>query len=1072
MSTQLVPPAPASAHDKPLPHWALALLLTWAAYLLAGLLALKLAIPPGYASPLYPSAGIALAAVLVYGWRVVPGVVLGAFCVNLTLSAQRGNLDYSALGLPACIALGAGLQAWAGAALVRRFALHPDSVGEPRDIAVLFGLGALAACTIGASIATLGLAVAGTVPATDLPVTWFTWWVGDALGALIAAPVMLTLIGRPRAEWAPRRLTVGLTLALLTMMMALAIAQVARWDDERVNNAFERDASNLTAAIAAQMQEPLRALEALRGIFIASDEVDRDEMRRATAAWLASGTLQAMGWHERVPRTELAAFEARVRAKGLPQYRVFDRNDEATAAPASGDEVFAMRYVEPMQGNAAALGVNALSIPAARQAIEATIRTDLPAATAGFRLTQQTGNGDAATGVVIYQAIFRGNPSTAQERKAAVLGIVFVTLRLDALLGSLTGQYPRYLGVCIVDTDALSPRRRLAGSSACESDAAGMLHVRPIAFAGRQWDLRTFASRADVPEARITNAWLFSGVGLLGAAMLGALLLTVTGRTRRIEAAVRERTAALEAEVHERESAQAALRDSEQRFRNILNTVPIGVIYTDLRGNVKQTNPRFCELTGYSDEELLAMTSAQYTHPDDVAEDVELSGRLVRGDLPMYRRHKRYVTKDGRTVWVQSTVTLLRDELGTARRIVGVVEDITEHLRLQDAEKARDLAEAANRAKSEFLSRMSHELRTPLNAMLGFAQLLELDRRQPLSADQRPWVSQIQQAGWHLLEMINDVLDLSRIESGNLKLRVEPISLPDLLGATVSMVDADAQRRSIRISTELADGTGALLGDSTRVKQILTNLLSNAVKYNTEAGRIHVATRQREPNLVEIAVTDTGMGMTPQQMAELFQPFNRLGRERSSQEGTGIGLVISQRLAELMGGSLRARSIAGEGSSFILALPRALEPDTVPSDLDALPTPDPAYHRRMVHYVEDNETNVEVMRGILAQRPQVQLEVSINGLDGLAAIRKRQPDLVLLDMHLPDISGQSLLVQLKDDDATAHIPVVVVSADATVEQIEAALTAGAKRYLTKPVSVAELLATVDEELERSTTRFG
>jgi PAS domain S-box-containing protein len=524
--------------------------------------------------------------------------------------------------------------------------------------------------------------------------------------------------------------------------------------------------------------------------------------------------------------------------------------------------------------------------------------------------------------------------------------------------------------------------------------------------------------------------------------------------------------------VHERERAQAALRDSEQRFRNILNTAPIGILYTDLRGYVKQANPRFCELTGYAEDELQLMTVAQYTHPDDVEADQDLSRRLVLGELPMYRRQKRYITKDGRTLWVQSTVTLLRDELGQARRIVGVVEDITEHLRLQDAETARERAEAANRAKSEFLSRMSHELRTPLNAMLGFAQLLELDRRHPLAPDQQPWVAQIQQAGWHLLDMINDVLDLSRIESGNLKLQIEPIGLPDLLSASLAMVDTEAKRRGLDISTDLADGTGVLMGDATRVKQILVNLLSNAVKYNSEGGRIHVASRMRPHDMVEIAVTDTGLGMTAEQLAELFQPFNRLGRERSAQEGTGIGLVISQRLAELMGGSLRARSIAGEGSSFILALPCAVEPDTVPSNLDPLITSTAEYHRRIVHYVEDNETNVEVMRGILAQRPQVQMEVSMNGRDGLRAIRAQSPDLVLLDMHLPDLSGLELLARLKADPATADIPVVVVSADATAQQIDAALQAGASLYLTKPVSVSELLAVVDEVLERSQTRFG
>lgn len=1050
-------------------HWAAALAGTAAAYVLVGLLALKISIAPSYASPLYPSAGIALAAVLVYGARAVPGAALGGFLVNLSLSADRGNLDVAALGLPAWIGLGAGLQAWAGAWLVRRFARHPDTLSELHDIAVLFGLGGIVACLITATMATLGLAATSTVPSSELLVTWSTWWMGDALGALIATPIALTLIGRPRSEWKPLRLTVGLTLALLTTLLGLAIAQVARWDEDRVADAFIRDADNATAAISAELQTPLHALEALRGVYVASDDVTRSELQRASAAWLLDGTLQAIGWYERVPRDGLASFEARVRVDdGVPQYRVFDRADAPPVPP--HEDVVAMRHIEPLGDNMAALGINAMSIPAARTAIGTAARTGRPAATAGFRLTQH-GQGDGM-GVVVYQAVYAGTPGTAEERTQALQGLVFVTLRLDEILSRLRPQFPGYLGLCIVDTDPLSARRRLAGPEGCETTAPGMLRVRPLAFAGRQWDVRAFARRLDVPEARITNAWLFSLVGLLGAAMLGALLLAVAGRTRRIEAAVLERTAELEAEVHERERAQAALRDSEQRFRNILNTVPIGVIYTDLKGSVKQTNPRFCELTGYSDGELLMMTSPQYTHPDDALQDAELAARLVRGDIPMYRCQKRYVTKDRRTVWVQETVTLLRDEAGQPRRIVGVVEDITEHLRLLEAEKARERAEAANLAKSEFLSRMSHELRTPLNAMLGFAQLLELDRRQPLSGTQRPWVAQIQQAGWHLLEMINDVLDLSRIESGNLKLQLEPVSVPETLAASIAMVSGDAERRGIRISSELADGAGMVVADATRFKQILTNLLSNAVKYNHDDGRIHVTTRVREPGMVELAVIDTGLGMTAQQLNELFQPFNRLGRERSSQEGTGIGLVISQRLAELMGGSLRARSVAGEGSSFIVTLPKASDSETVPSTFDALAGGDPGYHRRTVLYIEDNETNVEVMRGILSQRPQVHLEVAGTGREGLALLQRLTPDLILLDMHLPDFSGQHLLESMKRDERTAAIPVVIVSADATTQQIEAALTAGAARYLTKPVSVSELLSTVDEELERTTTRFG
>ena len=367
---------------------------------------------------------------------------------------------------------------------------------------------------------------------------------------------------------------------------------------------------------------------------------------------------------------------------------------------------------------------------------------------------------------------------------------------------------------------------------------------------------------------------------------------------------------------------------------------------------------------------------------------------------------------------------------------------------------------------------MSHELRTPLNAMLGFAQLLDLDPRHPLTDSQRPWVGQIQQAGWHLLEMINDVLDLSRIESGNLRLQVVTINLNNLLASTLPLIDNDARERGILITQQLDPDNAGALGDATRVKQILINLLSNAVKYNASNGRIHIESRKVGADAVEIIVTDTGLGMTDEQLADLFQPFNRLGRERSTQQGTGIGLVISQRLAELMGGSLRAHSIAGEGSAFILTLPCAPETDSPNSEAGALLPDAPEYHERLVHYVEDNETNVEVMRGILAQRPQINLRVSVTGLDGLAAIRAEPPDLILLDMHLPDIDGLDLLRHLKQDAYTSGIPVIVVSADALSQQIAASFEAGCDHYLTKPINISELLDVVDSLLDRAETRFG
>jgi CheY-like chemotaxis protein len=321
--------------------------------------------------------------------------------------------------------------------------------------------------------------------------------------------------------------------------------------------------------------------------------------------------------------------------------------------------------------------------------------------------------------------------------------------------------------------------------------------------------------------------------------------------------------------------------------------------------------------------------------------------------------------------------------------------------------------------------------------------------------------------------MINETLDLARIESGAVQLTLEPVALAPLVAACRAMVATPAAQRGITIA-ETYDGDAlAVMGDATRLKQVITNLLSNAVKYNRDGGQLMLTARrllQPGGDVVEIAVADTGLGMTAEQQAALFQPYNRLGRETSGIEGTGIGLVISRKLSELMGGTLQASSAEGQGSIFTLRLPAATLVEA-PAARYTHTTPAP-YQQRLVHYVEDNETNIEVMRGIFAQRAQIRLEVSMLGLDGLAAIRATRPDLILLDMQLPDISGLELLRHLKQDDAVAAIPVVVVSADATPQQTQKALTSGALHYVTKPLDVAHFLSVVDDILEAADTRWG
>jgi len=1064
-----LPTGAASDPPRPALAWLAPLLLTALAYVLAGKLALVLAVPPSYAAPLYPSAGIALAAALMHGRPALLGVLLGAFLVNLPLGDARALGSLSALGTPLVNGLGAMLQAAAGVALIRWRLPGPLRLAEPREVAWFCLLGAVVACLVNASLSVPVLVAVGTVPVSAVPFTWWTWWAGDTLGVLIGAPITLALIGRPRADWLARRVTVAVPLLASTALLAVATVLVARWDQQRSQSVFERDASAVAAAIEGQLRHASLALEALRGLLVGSEDVSPAELHRAAEPWLALPIqLQALGVSWRVARQDVPAFEAAAgRALGR-SYQVFDR--PGPGAP--GDDVMAIAMIEPMDGNQAALGVNALSIPAAREAIDRATITDAPATTTGFVLTQEPGQ---QTGVVIYRALYRpGAPpaATPAARRAALRGVVFATLRMQQSVEAGMRQAPAYLHWCLTDTNPAAARPRLAGPAGCELAKPRVLqHATPITLGGQRWLLRIDADTGTVPDAGHGNAWLFSTVGLLSTTMLAALLLTVTGRTRRIEDAVDERTADLLREAAERQHAESALRASEERFRNIFDHAPIGIVYADLQGHLRDANPRLREMIGYAGQALSDRSLAELTHPDERGEDAEGLARLLGGELQEFERNSRLLHRNGQTLSVRMNWSVLRDPDGLPQRLVAVVEDITEQLRRQDAERGRQAAESANLAKSEFLSRMSHELRTPLNAMLGFAQLLDLDTKPPLVPHQRAWAGQILQAGWHLLEMINDTLDLSRIDAGMLRMSLMPVPLQALVDQCVGMLEPAAARRDIHLQVVLHDPSLRVLGDETRLKQVLTNLLSNAVKYNVPGGRVVVHSQPVGADSVALRVLDTGLGLSEAQMANLFQPFNRLGREQGDIEGTGIGLVISRRLAELMGGALHAESTEGQGATFVLTLPLA-PPGAGPDDPAAAPDPLVAPGRRCrVHYVEDNETNVEVMRGILAQRPNIVLEVSTLGLDGLTAIRSRRPDLILLDMNLPDVDGLELLRELQRDPDCASIPVVVVSADATPARIEDALAAGARRYMTKPLNLGSFLGMLDDLLQGIDSRY-
>jgi PAS domain S-box-containing protein len=409
----------------------------------------------------------------------------------------------------------------------------------------------------------------------------------------------------------------------------------------------------------------------------------------------------------------------------------------------------------------------------------------------------------------------------------------------------------------------------------------------------------------------------------------------------------------------------------------------------------------------------------------------------------------------------------------TQARLHERVKRQAEELEVRVAERTQELsaataeADRANRAKSEFLSRMSHELRTPLNAILGFGQLLELDEA---SAEQKESVGQILRAGRHLLGLIDEVLEISRIEAGRLQMSLEPVPLRETVRHAIDLVKPSATRSRVSVQSERIDEQLHVLADRQRLQQVLLNLLSNAIKYNRPDGLVTVACEQVAEARLHVSVTDTGSGMAADKLERLFTPFDRLGAEAGSIEGTGLGLALSKSLVEAMGGALHVRSRPGVGSTFSVELARVEGPvvvnDVPPQAVEARTDGGARRLPRTILYIEDNLSNLRLVESVLGRRPGVTVLSAMQGRVGLELARAHGPDLILLDRHLPDISGDEVFRLLREDPRTRDIPVIVLSADAIPDRVRRLLAAGVRAYLTKPLDIHQLLAAVEECVRR------
>jgi PAS domain S-box-containing protein len=513
---------------------------------------------------------------------------------------------------------------------------------------------------------------------------------------------------------------------------------------------------------------------------------------------------------------------------------------------------------------------------------------------------------------------------------------------------------------------------------------------------------------------------------------------------------------------------------SEEKLAITLNSIGDAVIATDAAGRVTLLNPLAQRLTGWTLAEAIQRPIEEiFCIIDQVTRlpsEVPVRETLARNAPHVLASRTILISRDGTERDIADSCAPIRTRSGQMVGAVLVFRDVTERTRLDkilqdhnvELATAMAAADKANVAKSDFLSSMSHELRTPLSAILGFAQLMESGMPAP-TASQKRSIDQILKAGWYLLDLINEILDLALIESGKLSLSMEPMSLSEAMQECAAMVEPQARKRGISVTFPRFDKPCFILADRTRVKQIVVNLLSNAIKYNTAGGSVMIGCIPTSPRRVRLSFTDSGVGLAPDKLAQLFQPFNRLGQEGSAEEGTGIGLVVCKRLVELMGGAIGVESTVGAGSVFWIDLNVTAEPPAVaPVPRATAPQLDAAGGRaRTLLYVEDNPANLMLVEDLIARRPDIRLVSARDGISGIEMAQAEKPDVILMDINLPGISGIEALRVLVTDRATAHIPVIALSANAMPRDIEKGLEAGFFRYLTKPIKVNEFMDTLD-----------
>ncbi|MBF0443979.1 MAG: CHASE domain-containing protein [Magnetococcales bacterium] len=885
------------------------ILLLSIVYLLAGKAGLVLAIPPGYATAIFPASGVALAALLIWGWRLWPGVFLGSFSLNIwaSLAATQQVFTFTTVAISAGIGIGAAIQSIFGAWLIRRFVGFPAPLDQQKEVFRFLIFGG-ASCLVSASVGIFTLWLSGVVYGANFIFSWWTWWVGDALGVLIGVPIILTFFGEPKPLWKARRWSVALPLVVLILGMIPIFIVTSNWESQRIISEFRKQAALLQQTLESKIQLNLDAIQTLKDYHHGVEKINFKGFTLFAQGILSRhGSLHALSFNPRILADERPVFEAKIQKEVDPTFTIKERKPTGGLTVAlDRHEYVAVAYIQPLQANHNALGFDVASNPKRKIALDLARDTGNPIATKRINLIQER---QSQAGVLVFLPIYSEKSTSIEERRKNLIGYGVGVFRVGDLFASaLEGIKHSDISARLYDEESPTDKIFLAGygggkglwekENKLESGLgiSGPWWSKTLDFGGRHWRMELSPTHADLKSKRSLGVWFVLVGGLFFASLLGAFQLIMTGRAARIEEMVSKRT--------------KQLSDRESRLKAIFDSAGEGIITMNEHGIIESANPAATLLFGYNLDEITGQNVSMLipSHFDGNQQlFVQQLFQKDEGHVERVNWEVEGVHKLGTMIPVDLSVSEVK--LAEKRLFTGILHDLTERKR-------------ADKLKSEFISTVSHELRTPLTSIYGGLKIVLAGVTGELPVKAKKLLQLAYNNSERLNLLINDILDIQKMESGMMDFKFKPLNVSLLINRVVEDNASYAEKYGINYSIiEPIPEALAVNGDESRLSQVLANLLSNAAKFSNPEGTVEIRVEQLE-TWVQISITDHGKGIPEEFHPRVFHKFAQADSSDTRKKGgTGLGLSISKVLVESHKGEIGFISKSGQGTTFFVRLP-------------------------------------------------------------------------------------------------------------------------------------------------------